>query len=361
MAAAVCARYVSPRLSVFVLTDAARNPLPANGGLRLLPYRSDAACLADGRRLASLMADKHGIYGTGFRGGKVVARAADPQRVKDELVRATGLLLEALEGAMLTGCDLNTSPADMAALARLTPHVLAAVGSRIDASTCTAHGILGALEALHPQPGAALVHGCGAVGGVVARELLRRGWTVETVDLDPRRAAIPGARRLDPADSWWLRPVDVLLPCSGSGLITATIARQLRAASIVPAANAPFQRQAALATLERRGCTVLPDPLVNAGAVIADSIERYAPEAWASADPEQVYRFVAATIQERSGLFLRRRSRGEDAAAALAAVACGRGGGEAPAAPPIGSRFPAWVAGAAPGTVSPCGPGGSSS
>jgi leucine dehydrogenase len=352
MAAAVRARYLSPQLSVFVLTvcpdqsgprpgpesgHPSRTPPPANGGLRLLPYRSDSSCLADGRRLAALMADKHELYGTGFSGGKVVARARDPLAVKDELLRATGLLLESLGGTMVTGCDLNTSPADMVRLARFTPHVLAAVGSRIEASTCTAHGTIGALEAVRSRPGHALVHGCGAVGSVVVRELIARGWRVHTVDLDPARAAIPGALPLDPACPWWRQPVDVLLPCSTSGLITAAIARQLQAAALVPAANAPCRGAAPTQILLRRGLTVLPDPLVNAGAVIADSIERYAPEAWAAADPEQVYAFVAATIHARSRQFLERQRRGEDSRTALMALTSGGDGGQAA---PIGTRFP---------------------
>jgi leucine dehydrogenase len=225
----------------------------AHSILRLLPYPSDGACLADGRRLAGLMADKHSIYGTGFAGGKVVARAPDPQAAKEALLRAPGLLLEALGGAMVTGCDLNTSPHDMAQLSRLTPHVLAAIGSQIDASSCTAHGTLGALEAVQRQPGRALVHGCGAVGGVVARELIARGWTVFTVDLDAARAAIAGARPLDPQSPWWRQPVDVLLPCSSSGLLGAAQVRQLQATALVSAANAPFRQPDGARALAERG------------------------------------------------------------------------------------------------------------
>ena len=54
-AVSVLAEHVSEHLSVFVVgedTDAKR---PANGGLRLLNYPSDAACIADGQRLAGLM------------------------------------------------------------------------------------------------------------------------------------------------------------------------------------------------------------------------------------------------------------------------------------------------------------------
>ena len=144
----VLAEHISDHLSVFVVaenTDAGR---PANGGLRLLSYDSDATCKADGHRLASLMTNKHSLYGTGFAGGKVVARADNPAAVKDELINVTAELLESLDGAMITGCDLNTSLEDMERLTALTPHVLAAVGSPVDASSATAFGTIGAVEAL---------------------------------------------------------------------------------------------------------------------------------------------------------------------------------------------------------------------
>ena len=180
--------HVSDHLSVFVVAEDTDDSRPANGGLRLLNYPSDEACIADGQRLAGLMTHKHDLYGTGFAGGKIVARADDPNAVKAELISITARLLESLEGTMITGCDLNTSLEDMERLNALTPHVLAAVGSNVDASAATAHGTLGAVEAVlgaeltHAQPGRALVHGCGAVGSTVARTLVAHDWTVFTVD-----------------------------------------------------------------------------------------------------------------------------------------------------------------------------------
>ncbi len=105
----------------------------------------------------------------------------------------------------------------------------------------------------------------------------------------------------------------------------------------MPAANAPCRGTAPVEILQRRGLTLLPDPLVNAGDVIADSIERYAPEAWAAADPEQVYSFVAATIHARSREFLESQALGEDSPTALLALS---GGGNDRKAAPIGTRFP---------------------
>ena len=142
----VLAEHVSDHLSVFVVAEDTDAKRPANGGLRVLNYPSDEACIADGQRLAGLMTHKHDLYGTGFAGGKIVARAAEPDAVKDELISVTAELLESLDGAMITGCDLNTSLEDMERLTALTPHVLAAVGSPVDASAATAHGTLGAVE-----------------------------------------------------------------------------------------------------------------------------------------------------------------------------------------------------------------------
>jgi leucine dehydrogenase len=325
----VLAEHISDHLSVFVVaenTDAGR---PANGGLRLLSYDSDATCKADGHRLASLMTNKHSLYGTGFAGGKVVARADNPAAVKDELINVTAELLESLDGAMITGCDLNTSLEDMERLTALTPHVLAAVGSPVDASSATAFGTIGAVEAVlkagldQATPGRALVHGCGAVGGPVAKALIASGWKVFTVDMDPARAEITGAIPLDPGSDWWDQELELLLPCSISGLLTAEISEALQVKAVIPAANAPFAETALAEQLRQRGVRVLPDPLVNAGAVIADSIERFAPEAWKQASPEQVYAFVRKAVRERACDFLAQRDQGLSVGEALMHVAAG--------------------------------------
>lgn len=335
----VLAEHISSHLSVFVVgedTDAKR---PANGGLRLLNYPSDEACIADGQRLARLITQKHDLYGTGFAGGKIVARAANPDAVKEELISVTAGLLESFEGAMITGCDLNTSLEDMERLTLLTPHVLAAVGSKVDASAATAHGTLGAIEAVldtdlsTAQPGRALVHGCGAVGGTVARVLVSYGWTVFTVDINRKHASIKGATPLPQGCPWWELELDLLLPCSISGLLDASITTALRTQAVVPAANAPFENPRLAETLRERGILVLPDPLVNAGAVIADSIERFSPDTWSTADAEDVYAFVRLEVRSRVSDYLKHRGQGISSGDALNVVAAN------PGTEPIGLSF----------------------
>ena len=217
--------------------------------------------------------------------------------------------------------------------------MLAAVGSPVDASAATAHGTLGAVEAVlekelkDANPGRALVHGCGAVGGTVARHLVDHGWTVFTVDLDRDKASLPGATPLPESCPWWELKLDMVLPCSISGLINSEMAAALRTPAVVPAANAPFQQPQLADDLRRRGVRVLPDPLVNAGAVIADSIERFSPDAWKDAGAKDVYAFVREEVRRRASDYLNQREQGLSVGAALHEVAA------TPTTEPIGLSF----------------------
>ena len=64
------------------------------------------------------MSAKHKTYNTGFAGAKVVCAADKPvadwtAADRETLLEATASLLEELDGAMYTGCDMNTTPAMM--------------------------------------------------------------------------------------------------------------------------------------------------------------------------------------------------------------------------------------------------------
>jgi len=78
---------------------------------------------------------------------------------------------------------------------------------------------------------------------------------------------------------------------------------------------------------------VLPDPLVNAGAVIADSIERFSPDAWKDAGAKDVYAFVRDEVRRRASEYLNQRKQGLSVGAALEEVA------DTPSTEPIGLSF----------------------
>ena len=111
------------------------------------------------------------------------------------------------------------------------------------------------------------------------------------------------------------------------------MAAALRVTSVVPAANAPFQTAQLADGLRRRGIRVLPDPLVNAGAVIADSIERFSPDAWKEAGAKDVYAFVREEVRRRASKYLNQRDQGLSVGAALQEIAA------MPATAPIGLSF----------------------
>lgn len=276
---------------------APRRPLPANGGLRVVPERlADPAARALCRRLAVEMLAKHRLHHTGFWGAKMLVTGAD--RVDDELLRAVAVVLESWRGGLYTGADMGVTAQDMARLAQLSPYVLNAVGSRVQPNAATAHGVLGAVDAWAGGPVAGLrvlVHGVGKVGRVLAQELAAAGATVLTCDLAPGAAEVPGCR---PVQDWAAEPVDLLLPCSVADLIGPQLAGRLRCGAIIGSANAVLAHEAVTrAVLRGRGIEYLPGPLVNAGAVIVDSIEHYAPAAFRAAEPGRVYGFVRGTVR----------------------------------------------------------------
>ena len=306
----VLAEYISEELSVFIVAENKTDNHPANGGLRLLNYKTDMECLQDGFKLANLMKSKHDLYSTGFSGGKVVARSSDILSVKEKLISVTSELLESLNGKMITGCDLNTDINDMEKISKLTPHVLAAVNSQVDASTATAMGVIGAYEAFHKcvpcdLSNGVLVHGCGSVGGKVATELIKRGVKTFVVDIDIKKTDIKGAISLGNDQHWYRKNFDVILPCSISSLIDTKIAQfLLNTKAIISAANAPFSNALIPEKLKSSKVVILPDPLVNAGAVIADSIEKYAPAKWNKVMPKKVYDFVQNEVRKKCFIYL---------------------------------------------------------
>ena len=66
--------------------------------------------------------------------------------------------------------------------------------------------------------------------------------------------------------------VDILVPAAKGGVITADIADQVRASTILEAANSPITKEAE-EILEQNNVTILPDILVNSGGVIVSYFE----------------------------------------------------------------------------------------
>ena len=84
-------------------------------------------------------------------------------------------------------------------------------------------------------------------------------------------AAFTGAEAIDESDMWAIE-CELAVPAALSGSITEAVASRLGARVVVEAANGPTLPEAD-PVLERRGITVVPDILANAGGVTASYFE----------------------------------------------------------------------------------------
>jgi glutamate dehydrogenase (NAD(P)+) len=262
------------------------------GGTRV----ADGVTVDEVALLARAMTYKFAVFEIRYGGAKAGIRprlldthAETMQRYCDEIRP----LVESRR--FLTGADMGTTTADFAPLfpPRRTSRVIDSVVDGIPfEQLVTGRGVVAAASAwLGGLEGRTVaVEGFGAVGGGVAREVVRRGGrlvAVSTVDgavadaagldvdalFEARAAHGDGFVRhlgLDvhrPGELHGL-PVDVLVPGARTGVYTAALAEDVQATVIAPAANVPYTA-AGLDVLRRSRVAALPDFVCNGGAVIA--------------------------------------------------------------------------------------------
>ena len=296
-------------LSLSMAYDLNHSGLPANGGMRLIPYASQDACEREALTLAQHMTQKHQIYDTGFSGVKLVGNGQPTAENKTALIEAAAEVLAAHDGRIYTGCDLNINNEDMDVLYAKCPYVLNGIGSQVNTSTATAYGVYGSMQAVLQmlpagRPLSFLIHGLGKIGSVIAKELLAAGHHVYTYDVFAQAADIPGATNISDDDTWYQRKVDMLVLCSKCGVIDQNNVAQLQCRWIVSSANSPFESKAVETELKLRGIHWVPDVISNAGAVICDAIEFTHQAAYCAMDPNEVYEYVRQCKFEKTAKLL---------------------------------------------------------
>jgi leucine dehydrogenase len=259
---------------------------PGNGGIRLLNYKTTECAIADAVRLAKGMTRKHDMFRTGFSGAKVVVKSDHEDLSviqRKELMDDLATALNAFEGGMYTGCDLNTSDRDMDFLVEATEekYVLAGRNSRVDTNVATASSVIGSiLGTVKAMTGSRdlkeltfTVQGCGKVGSSVAKQLVRLGAkNVQVCDIFPEATKIEGCT---PISDWANTPCDFLVPCANSLAITKEVAAGFPEGIkyCVGATNSPFANEKARKIFDDRGIMHIPESISSAGAILADSVE----------------------------------------------------------------------------------------
>jgi leucine dehydrogenase len=253
---------------------------PAGGGTRMKVYPSPAEALVDGTRLAAGMTAKFAVSGLPFGGGKAVLavpRLFDGDERRGLLHRYADLICS-LGGNYLTGCDMNTTPADLDVIRETCPHTFGHTSGSGEPGPFTArgvfHGIRASVAHLDGSPSLAgrtvLVQGVGSVGARLAAALAGERADLLVTDVDATRAETLatslGARAVDPAEALTTE-CDVYAPCATGGTLSADTIPGLRCRIVAGAANNQLIEPADAGLLRERGILYAPDFVINAGGI----------------------------------------------------------------------------------------------
>ena len=282
---------------------------PAGGGTRMKVYESPADALRDGTRLAAGMTAKFAVAGLPFGGGKAVL--AVPRLPEGEERRALlhryGALVCSLGGNYLTGCDMNTTPADLDVIAEVCPHVFGNSEGSGEPGPFTArgvfHGISASVAHAFGSPAldgkTVLVQGVGSVGSRLATALAEAGADVLVTDVDAARASEVagqvGVRAVDAASALET-DCDVYAPCATGGTLSAASIPALGCRIVAGAANNQLGEPGDAERLRGRGILYAPDFVINAGGVF-HNVGREA-LGWGDDEVERALEGIGGTLTE---------------------------------------------------------------
>ncbi|MGH9776788.1 MAG: Glu/Leu/Phe/Val dehydrogenase dimerization domain-containing protein, partial [Candidatus Acidiferrales bacterium] len=248
---------------------------PACGGIRLWPYASEEAALADALRLSRAMTYKAVTAELPCGGGKAVVERHNGMR-RREAFESFGEFVDSLRGKFLTGPDAGVTEADLAAAASKSRYVMHETTPGVgDLSHYTGlgvwHGMRACLEFAGLRQARVAVQGVGSVGIALARILREQGMELLVADINPARAE-QAAHELDAQivapEEILSSACDVLAPCALGGVVSAETVERIRARVVCGSANNILADDEAADTLAQRGVIYAPDYLVNAGALI---------------------------------------------------------------------------------------------
>nr|CRI43053.1 Leucine dehydrogenase [Chlamydia pneumoniae] len=267
---------------------------PALGGVRASLYSSFEDACTDALRLARGMTYKAIISNTGTGGGKsVIILPQDAPSLTEDMLRAFGQAVNALEGTYICAEDLGVSINDISIVAEETPYVCGIADVSGDPSIYTAHGgflciketakYLWGSSSLRGKKIA--IQGIGSVGRRLLQSLFFEGAELYVADVLER--AVQDAARLYgativPTEEIHALECDIFSPCARGNVIRKDNLADLNCKAIVGVANNQLEDSSVGMMLHERGILYGPDYLVNAGGLlnVAAAIEGrvYAPK-----------------------------------------------------------------------------------
>ena len=257
---------------------------PALGGCRMWPYETETEAVTDVLRLSRGMTLKSAMAGVAAGGGKSVI-IGDPKTDKTEaLFRAFGRAVDRLCGRYISGEDVGVSVQDMDWAASETSYMLGSGDGAGDPSPTTAYGVFVGLKAAvrHRLRRDSLdgvvvaVQGLGHVGLSLCELLRREGAELVVTDIDDaavaRAKAEFDATAVAPEDVYDL-DAEVFAPCALGAILNDETVPRLRVAVVAGAANNQLLADRHGEMLKQNRILFAPDYVINAGGLIALSLE----------------------------------------------------------------------------------------
>jgi glutamate dehydrogenase (NAD(P)+) len=319
---------------VLVIDNTARGM--GKGGTRMSP----SVTVAEIARLARVMTWKWAAVDL-FHGGAKAGIRFDPASPdKERVLRAyVRRLADQIPSSYVAGLDMGMTENDAAIIQDELGDRGAAVGVPeqlggvpYDELGVTGYGVAESVDAALRRAGRSVkgarvaFQGFGAVGVAAARRLDEMGATV--VALSTSRGGVHDPGGLDVAHWLALRAergddcvlgvapgerlaageelvldCDVLIPAAIQDVIDAAVAARIRASLVVEGANLPTSPEART-VLARRGVTVVPDFIANAGGVVAAAFAMDARYSAFRPDPAAIFEAVSTRLRQNTDTVL---------------------------------------------------------
>jgi leucine dehydrogenase len=274
---------------------------PGAGGTRFWHYADSASAVRDALRLSRGMSYKNAMAGLPMGGGKAVILADSARTKTPAMLAAFAEAIDKLGGRYVTAQDVGMSEADMVALSAHTQHVAGlpakdAASAGGDPGPSTATGVYLGIKAAAKQRFGAdsvaglhiAVQGLGSVGGGVARHLAQDGAKLTLADVDGVRAAALGKElgaSVVPAETVMDTACDIFSPNALGAIFDGAGIERLNAPVVAGGANNQLATAAHGPQLAAKGVLYAPDYVINAGGIVAVTLEYLARVSGRSCSP----------------------------------------------------------------------------
>lgn len=257
---------------------------PAIGGVRMLPYGTEAEAIEDALRLSKAITYKASLAGLNLGGGSAIIIGNNRTEKTEVLMRRFGRFINGLNGNFIASIDVGTSQKDLEHIRTETDFVAGLPISMNGAGETTVFaakgvyfGIKAAIKELYGDDNLAgrkiAVQGVGSVGEHLVSLLRAENARVYVSDMtEERKMKIAAKYKAEPitySTSFEL-DADVYAPCALGGTVNPDTIPRMRCKIIAGSANNQLlEEERTIEMLKEHQILYTPDFLINAGALIS--------------------------------------------------------------------------------------------